>query len=213
MIAEALRNAQYVADLPNPKGRLMKHWFFYVKKTIRLPIFRYSEDEEEVLGSDERTVAEFQEWDSMMDLCDIGIRPSKDSIRSSVQNLLRCWYPNESYEEDLFRPDEEMPGEEPQPRDDFKPEWLGRPRPRQIYPAVDLIARLLIAVASGTFLLAPMIVMNFVKSRNDRLIITSLFVLFFAIAIASTSRASNQELAGASAAYAAVLVVYIGASS
>jgi hypothetical protein len=58
----------------------------------------------------------------------------------------------------------------------------------------------------------PIIVMSFLKTANARLITASLFTLAFAILISFSSRASNQEILGGAAAYAAVLVVFIGSA-
>jgi hypothetical protein len=58
-----------------------------------------------------------------------------------------------------------------------------------------------------------MILMTFLKTRNEHLIITSVFTVVFSLGIALASRASNQEVLAATAAYAAVLVVFVGTSS
>jgi uncharacterized membrane protein len=52
--------------------------------------------------------------------------------------------------------------------------------------------------------------MTFVLNQNWRLVISSVFVLGFATFISSFSKASNQEVLAGSAAYAAVLVVFLG---
>jgi hypothetical protein len=58
-----------------------------------------------------------------------------------------------------------------------------------------------------------MIVMTFVHESRWRLVIVSIAVVWFAISVALASQASNQELLGATAAYTAVLVVYVGSTS
>jgi hypothetical protein len=87
---------------------------------------------------------------------------------------------------------------------------------REDYPgrmsAVDTIARIIFGLSGGVLLLIPLIVLTFIKSTNYRLLAVSLFVLMFVALISVFSRASNQELAGATAAYAAVLVVFVGAA-
>ncbi|KAF2669611.1 hypothetical protein BT63DRAFT_425287 [Microthyrium microscopicum] len=87
------------------------------------------------------------------------------------------------------------------------------PRPKQLSPIVDGFARIIVAITGGVFLLVPMIIMTWVTNAHIRLIIVSVAVLWFAISIAVTSKATNQELMGATAAYTAVLVVYIGTTS
>jgi hypothetical protein len=94
-----------------------------------------------------------------------------------------------------------------------RPEELPRPSPRQLSPVVDGFARILVATTGGVFLLVPMIIMTWVTNVHIRLIIVSVSVLWFAISIALTSKATNQELITATAAYTAVLVVYVGTTS
>ena len=55
-----------------------------------------------------------------------------------------------------------------------------------------------------------MIAMAYITSTENLLITTVLFVLCFAIILALSSKASNQDLVAATAAYAAVLVVFVG---
>ena len=81
---------------------------------------------------------------------------------------------------------------------------------RYISPSVDNFARILFALMGGIFLLAPMVAMACITSTKYLLITTVLFVLLFAIILALSSKASNQELVAATAAYAAVLVVFVG---
>ncbi|KIV99207.1 uncharacterized protein PV09_09071 [Verruconis gallopava] len=78
---------------------------------------------------------------------------------------------------------------------------------------VDNTARLIVSIFAGASLLVPMILMIFSKSSNANLIICSVFVLAFGAIISFGTKSSNQEIVGATAAYAAVLVVFIGASS
>ena len=59
-------------------------------------------------------------------------------------------------------------------------------------------------------MLVPMIAMTFIQAEHYLLLTTSLFVLIFAVLVAFASNASNQELLAVTAAYAAVLVVFVG---
>ncbi|KXX73044.1 hypothetical protein MMYC01_210089 [Madurella mycetomatis] len=88
----------------------------------------------------------------------------------------------------------------------------GKPNPavKQISPTVDKLARLVVAIAGGAFLLAPMYGLTFMQTQRDRLITVGVFVVFFAVVVALASKATNQEVVGATAAYAAVLVVFVG---
>jgi hypothetical protein len=78
---------------------------------------------------------------------------------------------------------------------------------------VDRLARIIVAITGGVFLLVPMIIMTFVNSTNYRLIIVSVAVIWFSVSLALATNATNQELLGATAAYSAVLVVYVGTAS
>ena len=72
--------------------------------------------------------------------------------------------------------------------------------------------QIIIAIAAGASLLVPMIVMTFKKSQTTRLIVVSVATVLFGVAFAIVSRSKENILAGA-AAYAAVMVVYIGSAS
>jgi hypothetical protein len=81
--------------------------------------------------------------------------------------------------------------------------------PVPILPVVDELARLLVALVGGGFLLGPMYAMTYIRVQKYQLMTAVLFVLSFAILVAFGTKASNQELLGATAAYAAVLVIFI----
>jgi len=87
------------------------------------------------------------------------------------------------------------------------------PKPRKVSLLVDRLARIIVAITGGVFLLVPMIIMTWVTDAHVRLIVVSVAVLWFAISVAVVSKATNQELIGATAAYSAVLVVYVGTTS
>lgn len=71
--------------------------------------------------------------------------------------------------------------------------------------------RFLVGLAGGVSLLVPMILMTFLTGRTPRLIIVSVATLLFA-GIVSFTTASREAVVGSTAAYAAIMVVYIGAS-
>lgn len=81
--------------------------------------------------------------------------------------------------------------------------------PRHVSPVVSMTARIGIALMGGVCLLVPMVVLVWVERYEFRILATVLFVLSFAVLVALISKASNQELLGATAAYAAVLVVFV----
>jgi hypothetical protein len=91
----------------------------------------------------------------------------------------------------------------------------GSPRPSlaKLPSFVEGLARIIIAITGGVFLLVPMILMTFITSPHYRLIIVSVATLRFSISLGIVSHATNQELLGATAANTAVLVVYVGAAN
>ena len=85
--------------------------------------------------------------------------------------------------------------------------------PTNISPFVDRLARFIIAFASGTSLIVPMIIMSLHPSITKSLITTSVAVVLLAAFLSFVIRSSNAETIVATAAYAAVLVVFIGVGS
>lgn len=83
--------------------------------------------------------------------------------------------------------------------------------PNEVYkPIVEVLSRQLIGLLGGVCLVGPMIIMNFQSSTHARLFIVSVCVFTFALFTGITTKASNQEVLASTAAYSAVLVVYIG---
>ncbi|CZT21794.1 uncharacterized protein RCC_07660 [Ramularia collo-cygni] len=75
-----------------------------------------------------------------------------------------------------------------------------------------MVDRLFVALAGGASMLVPMIIMAFATSRTARLLVTSLATIIFANAMALTS-ASKENVVASTAAYAAVMVVFIGSAT
>lgn len=75
---------------------------------------------------------------------------------------------------------------------------------------VDSLSRYIVAFLGGAALLIPMLVMTFRTSQTDKLITVCISVVVFGLLFAMGTKGSNQEVLGASAAYSAVMVVYIG---
>jgi hypothetical protein len=74
--------------------------------------------------------------------------------------------------------------------------------------------RLFIAIFGGVAVLVPMLIMSFSPSRTKSLITVSVFVVWFACTIAmKAKKASDSDLLSATAAYAAVLIVFVGATA
>jgi VIT1/CCC1 family predicted Fe2+/Mn2+ transporter len=76
----------------------------------------------------------------------------------------------------------------------------------------DMVRRFGIAILGGVALIVPMLVMTLHKSRNTGIITASLATFVFAAFVAAFSNAQGHQLLNAVAAYAAVLVVFVGAS-
>ncbi|KAF2432058.1 hypothetical protein EJ08DRAFT_695858 [Tothia fuscella] len=76
------------------------------------------------------------------------------------------------------------------------------------------ISRVKMAVFGGLALIIPMLVMTLHSSQLTVLLTTSIFVLTVAMILAATmTEAEPKDVVGATAAYAAVLVVFVGAST
>ncbi len=79
-----------------------------------------------------------------------------------------------------------------------------------IVDTLDTLAPLAVALVGSGFLLAPMSALTFISTPKYQLIMVVLFVLIFAVTLAlGIGSAKNQELLGATAAYASVLVVFV----
>ena len=85
-----------------------------------------------------------------------------------------------------------------------------RLRPIPISWATDVTARIITAVFTGVVLLVPIIALSYISTTGYRLLATCLFVLGFAIIASVAIASTNNELVGATAAYAALLVVFLG---
>jgi hypothetical protein len=73
------------------------------------------------------------------------------------------------------------------------------------------LSRLAMALFGGAALIAPMLIMTLHQSKLTSLLTTSLFVVVVAVTLAWWMEdAKNQDVMAATAAYAAVLVVFVG---
>lgn len=87
--------------------------------------------------------------------------------------------------------------------------------PSQYYGQARIIsglARSMFGFYGAFSLLVPLIALTFIESTNYRLLATCLFVFTFNIIVTFFTDATKQELLGATAAYAAVLVVFVGSA-
>jgi len=78
----------------------------------------------------------------------------------------------------------------------------------------DTVSRFLFGLLTGALLLAPMaVLLGQEDDRTAQLITVSVSIVVFSLLVALASRASPQETMAASAAYAAVLVVFVSTSN
>ena len=85
--------------------------------------------------------------------------------------------------------------------------------PEDVSPFVDTLARFIVAIIGGFSLVVPMLVMRLDENLKKSLITVSVAVLLFSAVTSLMFKASNVETLAATAAYAAVLVVFVGTSS
>jgi len=73
--------------------------------------------------------------------------------------------------------------------------------------------RLWMGIFGGVALIGPMLLMVLHRDRNTSVITTSVATLLFAVLLTRTARElEGKDVLAATAAYAAVLVVFVGAS-
>ena len=77
---------------------------------------------------------------------------------------------------------------------------------------LDSLMRFVIGILGGASLVVPTIIMTFKTSDEARLITVSVCVVLFAGFMATGTRASSSDILTATTGYAAVLVVFVGAS-
>ena len=82
-----------------------------------------------------------------------------------------------------------------------------------VSPFVNRLARFIVAITGGLSLVIPMLIMRIHDNSTKSLITTSIAVVLFAAVVSVGFAASNAETLGITAAYAAVLVVFVGTSS
>ena len=90
------------------------------------------------------------------------------------------------------------------------PHSLDNPIWRGSSASVSNISRILISLISVVLLVAPMFALTYIQLTGFLLMAAALFSMFFAVVFAICSRARNHEVFGVTAAYAAVLMVFVG---
>ena len=90
-------------------------------------------------------------------------------------------------------------------------DWLGRQKRSQ---KAALTERIIMAMFGGVALITPMLIMTLHPSTNVSLITTSLATFIFALILAfGATESAGKDVLAATAAYAAVLVVFVGTNS
>lgn len=77
----------------------------------------------------------------------------------------------------------------------------------------EALTRFVIAVVAGAALVVPLVLLSYQDSKERRLLVVISFVSIFCILLSLLSKASNYETMAASAAYAAVLTVFVSNGS
>lgn len=81
------------------------------------------------------------------------------------------------------------------------------------YGTLDFPRRLLAAIVAGGSLIVPMLIMSIHSSVRKSLIVSSCLVLAFALGAARKSAMKPEDVLEATAAYTAVLVVFVGVNT
>ena len=92
-------------------------------------------------------------------------------------------------------------------------EYFSGMMPEDTSPFVDILARFMVAITGGLSLVIPMLVMRLDEYLKKSLITVSVAVILFSALTSLMFKASYVETLAATAAYAAVLVVFVGTSS
>lgn len=85
--------------------------------------------------------------------------------------------------------------------------------PKEISPQVERLARFVVAISGGLMLIVPMLIMRIHGDLVKSLVTTSLSVILFAATTSVLFKATDVNTLAATAAYTAVLVVFVGTSS
>lgn len=130
-----------------------------------------------------------------------GVDHRKDITYHGQLRHVRCRHDNETNDRffDLFSNYIGVP----------KTAFLARTSEAVFGKFTNVLGRVIIGTTAGASLLIPMIIMSFESSRTARLIIVSLFTIGFGFTVGVASPSTDTVIA-ATAAYAAVMVVYIG---
>lgn len=92
-------------------------------------------------------------------------------------------------------------------------EYAEHKPPQHLSAFVDRFAQLILALIGGGSLIVPMLVMSIHASKTKSLITVSVATFIFSFLLSMALRLQNNDVLAATAAYAAVLVVFVGTST
>ncbi|MCJ1311501.1 hypothetical protein MMC25_005173 [Agyrium rufum] len=138
--------------------------------------------------------------------------PPRHGSRDPIQHFLRkglrrLWYALNHWK---LRVDDEEQGRK------GSPSSMGATWDRAYQNTARLaeaVTRFVIAMIAGATLVVPLIALSLQDSRKDRLLIVIIYISIFCFLLSLLSKASNYETMAASAAYAAVLSVFVSNGS
>jgi hypothetical protein len=183
---EAIRNFKEISQMKRPNVKRRNKVVRILSKSFNCKFYETADDAF-----------------TMLDLTPEALNVSPDKLRVAIQYLIpnqyrRAW---ENFREKEGPSSGSLPPSQ-QPSQ--------RPSHLFIYPTTDIVARLIVSILGGAFLMVPMISLAYSGSLLLRQVLAVVFLFLFAVCVALGSNASNQELLMASAGYSAVLVVFIG---
>lgn len=108
-------------------------------------------------------------------------------------------------------PKGKLPDTRDDPRDPLLPGSARGAAIKEAY-AEQLVVRFLMAMMGGLALIIPMLVMTYFPGKNVSVVTTCTAMSIFAAVITLGTQLAPDQILGATAAYAAVLVVFVGTS-
>lgn len=98
-------------------------------------------------------------------------------------------------------------------KDHYRSEYSHNEPPKLYSPFLHRLARFIVGVIGGAWLVVPLLIMAFDSSFTKTMVTVSVAVVLFALAISLLFESDNKETLTATATYAAVLVVFVGTST
>ena len=136
--------------------------------------------------------------------------PSRQNSRDPIQHFLRkglrrLWY---RWNSPQLQTDEELQrkGSLPAMRPSVERTWANTAR------IAEIVTRFVIALVAGAALIVPLAILSFQTTAQSRLLVVGICISIFCLVVSTLSKASNYEAMALSAAYAAVLTVFLSNS-